>query len=83
VDHRVGEGTEQGGGFYTVEDGEAGAEKQAAKVLRLNMGSRGRLIDHVDNFPPQFSELCMQVRTPERLLWPLVYVWIFGVCQAC
>ena len=59
--HRVGEGTEQGGGFYTVEGGE-GAQREEAAVLRLNMGSRGRLIDHVDNFPPHFSELCLQVR---------------------
>lgn len=78
--HRVGEGTEQGGGFYTVEDGE---EKEAAKVLRLNMGSRGRHIDHVDNFPPQFSQLCLQVHTHQNgFSGSLVCVWTSGVCIA-
>eukprot|EP00976_Prorocentrum_cordatum_P032395 658647-Prorocentrum_minimum.AAC.1 len=44
----------RGGGRGREEGGGGG-------VLRLNMGSRGRLIDHVSTFEPRFAELCLRV----------------------
>mmetsp|Transcript_16461 Transcript_16461/g.22756 ORF Transcript_16461/g.22756 Transcript_16461/m.22756 type:complete len:341 (-) Transcript_16461:15-1037(-) len=59
---RVGEGTPEGGGFYKLEreEEESSAVASAGDVLRLNMGSRGRLVEHIDSFPQHFAQICQQ-----------------------
>ena len=66
---RVGEGGSEGGGFYSLEEPLThGPEKTNTGVFRLNMGTRGRLIDHVDSFPDAFRQLALRVRAAPRRL---------------
>ncbi|KAK3232726.1 hypothetical protein CYMTET_56944 [Cymbomonas tetramitiformis] len=54
---RLGDGSnESGGGFYSEEN----PEERATPCFKLNMGSRGRLIDTIQSFPDRFREICLE-----------------------
>jgi len=44
----IGNGTDSGGGFYSLKEG----------MLKLNMKTRGRIIEPIEDFPEKFKELC-------------------------
>jgi len=57
-------GGASGGGFYTCDVDEDGRERN----FKLNMTSRGRLIDSVDSFPPRMKEICLDcLKTAESI----------------